>query len=396
MPAIPNIVDTSVFRGRRFAERRVILSTGGTYTLSPDEALRGILDIQGALASNLTVIFPQADGLMWIVANNSTGAFSVTCQVAASTQVVTQGRNSFLWTEGTNLLQVSNDAAATSGFVVTAPASTAANTVQPTGATITPLTLKGFAAQTAPLQAWSNPAAAQLLQVTAAGVLEGADGTGTDGSGNDVQIAGGRPTGAGSGGAVRLQVAPSGNTGTTLQALYDKINIADFGTIWQVNPGSTDILRMVSLAPASAGTTLQRVPGIFFRGFYWTGSISQFAEVGTDLNLTSTAPLYQWRVVTAASPRLHVDQAGNVTVGTSPLTTALFNVGGSMAIADAGNVVLGTTTGTQFGTVGGAAGQKMAWWGATPAVQPLFAAGAGHTVDQLVTVLQTMGLLRQT
>lgn len=56
------------------------------------------------------------------------------------------------------------------------------------------------------------------------------------------------------------------------------------------------------------------------------------------------------------------------------------------------DLVLGTTTGTKLGT---AATQKLGFWGATPVVRPLFATGAGHTVDELVTVLQTIGLLKQ-
>lgn len=68
---------------------------------------------------------------------------------------------------------------------------------------------------------------------------------------------------------------------------------------------------------------------------------------------------------------------------------------GHLTFTEGINVILGTTTGTVFGTVGGAAGQKMAWWGASPAVQPVMATGSGKTVDNLLTMLQTMGLCRQ-
>ena len=61
----------------------------------------------------------------------------------------------------------------------------------------------------------------------------------------------------------------------------------------------------------------------------------------------------------------------------------------------ASNLVTDTTTGMMIGSVGGASGQKIAFWGATPAVQPVCATGSGKTVDQLITILQTMGLLRQ-
>lgn len=39
--------------------------------------------------------------------------------------------------------------------------------------------------------------------------------------------------------------------------------------------------------------------------------------------------------------------------------------------------------------------KKMSFWGASPAAQQVFATGASHTVDQLITFLQSVGLCRQ-
>jgi hypothetical protein len=77
---------------------------------------------------------------------------------------------------------------------------------------------------------------------------------------------------------------------------------------------------------------------------------------------------------------------------TSRLTVTEF----ALTLADAVNFVFNTTTGTKIGTVGGAAGQKIGFWNATPIVQPLLATGAGATADNIITVLQTLGLCRQT
>ncbi len=79
----------------------------------------------------------------------------------------------------------------------------------------------------------------------------------------------------------------------------------------------------------------------------------------------------------------------------APAAQAITSNSSGETFADGANIAFGTTTGTQIGTVGGAAGQKIGFWGATPVVQPVFATGASHTVDQLITVLQTLGLLRQ-
>lgn len=61
-------------------------------------------------------------------------------------------------------------------------------------------------------------------------------------------------------------------------------------------------------------------------------------------------------------------------------------------LADGLNFVVGTTTGTKIGT---ATGQKLGFWNATPVVQQVLATGAGRTVDEVITFLQTIGLCKQ-
>jgi hypothetical protein len=60
-----------------------------------------------------------------------------------------------------------------------------------------------------------------------------------------------------------------------------------------------------------------------------------------------------------------------------------------------GDIITDLVTGTKIGATGGASGEKYGFWGATPIVQPVFATAAEHTVDELITVLQTLGLVRQ-
>lgn len=67
----------------------------------------------------------------------------------------------------------------------------------------------------------------------------------------------------------------------------------------------------------------------------------------------------------------------------------------TLTFSEASNLVFGTTTGSKIGTVGGASGQKIGFWNATPIVQPVLATGAAHTVDDVITVLQNLGLVRQ-
>jgi len=78
-----------------------------------------------------------------------------------------------------------------------------------------------------------------------------------------------------------------------------------------------------------------------------------------------------------------VDTNGDLTISPS---------GSNFIIPDAKNIVLNTTTGTKIGT---ATGQKLAFYGSTPIVQAVLATGAGATVDNVITALQNLGLVKQ-
>jgi len=83
--------------------------------------------------------------------------------------------------------------------------------------------------------------------------------------------------------------------------------------------------------------------------------------------------------------------AGAGTAGT--LTTRLtLDTSGLLTFADAVNMAFNTTTGTKIGT---ATGQKIGFWNATPVVQQILATGAGATVDNVISLLQTLGLCKQ-
>ena len=70
--------------------------------------------------------------------------------------------------------------------------------------------------------------------------------------------------------------------------------------------------------------------------------------------------------------------------------TARFS--GDLDIWSGVNLVLSTTTGTKIGT---GTTQKLGFWNATPVVQQVLATGASHTVDDVITLLQTLGLCKQ-
>jgi len=63
-----------------------------------------------------------------------------------------------------------------------------------------------------------------------------------------------------------------------------------------------------------------------------------------------------------------------------------------ITLADANDVIVGASTGSKIGT---ATGQKLSFWGVTPVVQQVLATGAGASVDNVISLLQTLGLCKQ-
>jgi hypothetical protein len=104
----------------------------------------------------------------------------------------------------------------------------------------------------------------------------------------------------------------------------------------------------------------------------------QAAKVGLIIygQTSQTGNLQEWRANNGTSALTAIDPSGNL----------VFN---------ANNIVTDTTTGTKIGTAGGASGQKLGFYGTMPTTQPLLATGASHTVDDVITALQTLGLVRQ-
>lgn len=74
------------------------------------------------------------------------------------------------------------------------------------------------------------------------------------------------------------------------------------------------------------------------------------------------------------------------------IATPLVIAAASLEIADAVDIFTGTTTGTKLpsGTA-----QMLGFWGQTPVVQQVLATGGGATVDDVIGLLQTLGLCRQ-
>lgn len=87
----------------------VNVAGGVAVTLTAAQYGLPILILTGALTANINVIFPASSGA-WIVRNQTTGAYTVTCKTAAgSGVVVSQGFNNALWGDGTNIYTEQSD-----------------------------------------------------------------------------------------------------------------------------------------------------------------------------------------------------------------------------------------------------------------------------------------------
>lgn len=81
-----------------------VTMTNANVTLTAVQYGKPVIVITGLLTANLNLIFPAIAG-QWVVRNNTTGAFTITCKTAAGTgSVVTQGGGETYYGNGTNLV----------------------------------------------------------------------------------------------------------------------------------------------------------------------------------------------------------------------------------------------------------------------------------------------------
>lgn len=91
--------------------------TNANVTLTAQQAAKDIITLAGTLTGNVQIIFPPWED-QWLIANNTTGAFSVTCKTASGAGVaVPQGVTSIIYSDGTNIALVGSSLSANSGAV---------------------------------------------------------------------------------------------------------------------------------------------------------------------------------------------------------------------------------------------------------------------------------------
>jgi hypothetical protein len=111
---------------------------GSNVTLSALQAALPYVVLSGTLTGNVNVVFPVNTGQSWIIANTTTGAFTVTCKTASGTGVVIPQTGTAaptsIYCDGTN---IQNTGVSTAGL---APINSPALTGTPTAPTASPAT----------------------------------------------------------------------------------------------------------------------------------------------------------------------------------------------------------------------------------------------------------------
>jgi len=91
--------------------------TNANVTLTAPQAGKDIVTLAGALTGNVQIIFPPWKSV-WLVANNTTGSFTVTCKTAlGSGIIVPQGVTTMLYGDGANIDLVGSGISANVGAV---------------------------------------------------------------------------------------------------------------------------------------------------------------------------------------------------------------------------------------------------------------------------------------
>mgnify|MGYP001411206618 FL=1 len=88
-----------------------IAGAAGDTTLTADQYGYPVLNLTGVKTGNRTVTVPTVEDAVYLVVNNSTGAFTTTIKTAAGTGVdVANAKSAWVRCDGVNIVRVTADA----------------------------------------------------------------------------------------------------------------------------------------------------------------------------------------------------------------------------------------------------------------------------------------------
>lgn len=174
----------------------------------------------------------------------------------------------------------------------------------------------------------------------------------------------------------RMVINVSGNVGIGTASPTNKLDVSGAGG-QAIRVATTD----------ASGVNIARLIAQFTGGGGLESNVELRAGTAYSFltNTTNTPLLFG----TNSTERARIDSSGRLGLGISSPSSLLH-------LADAGNITVGTTTGTKIGT---ATTQKLGFYNATPVVQPAAVADATTAVDvitqlnDLLAKLRTLGII---
>jgi hypothetical protein len=386
---------TSVLRGRDQESFLAIDLTGSTgRSLTIVEAAAKIVRLTGTLGQSVTLRLPLSNtenrGYTGVFENATSGGFTVTVAPVTGTGVdVPAGSAVTCFYDGVRM---------------TGQASAAATGLPATiGSAVTFVPIAITNPSVGDTIAYNGTAFANVAAGTATMAVGSAVATGTVGS---VLFVGAGPVLAQDNANFFWHDA-NNFLGLGTNAPQGRLHVKDPTTFSSVffELGDDAIQAAVRIYPgiaASGGNTLVESGGLILRAHYWNGAASVPVDTGWVAHVTATTPTYYLAGQVGGVDRIHIRQDGQTTLGSSvPLANPSFSqavvllgnvfLNSILTIGDTMNVVLGTTTGTKWGT---AANQLQGWYGATPVAQQAAPVGTdSQKIAGVITALQAYGLL---
>jgi hypothetical protein len=151
----------------------------------------------------------------------------------------------------------------------------------------------------------------------------------------------------------------------------------------RVGIGTTSPLAACVISDGANGVEIS--PGVSSSTISQITSYNRTSNAYSNFNFDAATT----RFSISGSEKARIDSAGNVGIGTS-------SPGSLLHLADAGDITVGTTTGTKIGT---ATTQKIGFYNATPVVQPTAVADATDAasvitqLNDLLAKLRTLGII---
>lgn len=220
--------------------------------------------------------------------------------------------------------------------------------------------------------------------------IRGTGGSGSNNPGGFLKLAPGVSRGTATPGYFAIQGTVATSSGSSVQSLVDIIGVQGVatGNVLIQTAGATHVGLKIKLTAAQSGYPfeIRDSNNALLAGFESAGKI--FLPNGTaaapsiqgsnnGINFLSNSDI---QLCMAGSAGLVIGNAGSITM---KFATSWDN---------AKDISFGTTTGTKIGT---GTTEKIGFWGATAVVQQILATGAGATVDNVISLLQTLGLCKQ-